>query len=247
MMKMMKGKLQLAGIVALALLAGLAAEPAFAQGGRGQRLQKRRAAAAVKVVPPQPAGQTPPPQTPPDEKQPVAGETAAHGKTFVPGGGPRAGIGPAVPPQWMERLHQMPPQDQERFMNNNQRFRNLPPERQAEIRERLRRWNNMPPAQQEEMRRRQRVLEALSPEERRRVREEILPRWQQLPPERRQPIMRRLRALNDMAGAERDALLKDENFLHGLSMEDREMLRELARLRVGSQQEPPPDDNPPMD
>lgn len=241
-MKMMKGKLQLAGIVALALLASLAAEPAFAQGGRGQRLQKRRAAAAEKVAPPQPAAQTPPPQTPPAEKQPVTGEPSALGKTFVPGGGPRAG---GVPRQWLDRLHQMSPQDQERFMNNNQRFRNLPPERQAEIRERLRRWNNMPPGQQEEMRRRQRVLEALSPEERRRVREEILPRWQQLPPGRRQPIMRRLRALNGMTDEQREARLKDDAFLSGLSTEDREMLRELARLRIGSQQEPPPD-NPPI-
>jgi hypothetical protein len=244
----MKGKFQFAGIVALAMLAGMLAEPAFAQRGRGQRL-KKRPPAAEQARPAQPQQQTTPPQapaqTPPAGQPQGAGGQGGPGKAFMPGRGPGDGAG--VPPQWLERLHQMSPQDQERFMNNNQRFRNLPPERQTEIRQRLRRWNSMTPQQQDEFRRRQRVLESMTPEERKRIREEIMPRWQQLSQDRRQPIMRRLRALNGLTDEERETRLKDEAFLRGLKEEDRELLRELARLRMGGGPQEGPQENPPLD
>jgi hypothetical protein len=39
--------------------------------------------------------------------------------------------------------------------------------------------------------------------------------------------------LHDLSDDERDARLKDDAFLRGLSDEDRGLLRELARLRLG--------------
>ena len=150
---------------------------------------------------------------------------------------------PAVPQRWMERLRQMTPEEQERFLNNNQRFRNLPPERQAQIRERLREWNGLSPERQRALRERERIWEQLSPEQRRRVREEILPKWRQLDPQRRQALVRRLRELRGLNETERAARFGDESFLSGLSLEERELLRELSNLRVGpppEQAEPPP-------
>ena len=138
-----------------------------------------------------------------------------------------------LPARWIERMREMSPEDQERFQRNNRRFRDLPPEQQEEIRRRLQRWNSLAPQQQRAIREREEIWRNMSPEQRRRVRQEIFPRWEQLPPDRRQAILRRLHVLRDLSESERAARLSDERFLAGLSGEDRELLRELARLRVG--------------
>ncbi|MCL4523593.1 MAG: DUF3106 domain-containing protein [Acidobacteria bacterium] len=236
----MKVAFKLAGMVAVALLSGALAEPALAQRGRGQA-QKKKQPQAEQMRPPQ----TPPPAG--QQRGAGPGGPGGPGKAFMPGRG--AGPGGGMPPQWLERLHQMSPQDQERFMNNNQRFRNLPPQRQAEIRQRLRRWNNMTPEQRNRIRQIEENWRRLSPEDRQRVRQELMPKLQELPPQRRQGIMRRLGALHGMTDEERVTRLNDPAFLQGLSADEQHLLRELARLRIapGAPQEPPPqDDNPPF-
>jgi predicted Fe-S protein YdhL (DUF1289 family) len=181
-----------------------------------------------------------------------------RGDQMPPGKGPGQMMGPGkmmgqpggVPPAMMERLREMTPREQERFLRNNQRFRMLPPMQQRMLRERLMQWNRLSPAEREAIRERERVWAQMSPEQQRRVREEIMPRWQQLPPERRQAVMRRLGVLRDLDDTQRDARLQDEEFLRGLSPEDRELLRELARLRIGPPADirlrPPAEDRPPL-
>jgi hypothetical protein len=203
-------------VLLIALAAGVCAEPAFAQ--RGARQGKKGSDR---------------------EEQRPAKRQDDRGDTFRPG---KAGRGrEGMPAQWMERLRQMTPEQQERFLRNNDRIRNLPPERQAEIRENLRRWNSLSPEERREMMRRDETWRSMTPEQRRRVREEIMPRWQQLPPERRQALQRRLGALARLDDAERERRLNDERFLVGLSVEDRDLLRELAKLRLGPAAPPPPE------
>jgi Protein of unknown function (DUF3106) len=147
--------------------------------------------------------------------------------------GENAGNGNKLPHKAMERLREMPPDIQERFLQNSERFRNLPPEQQARIRGRLESWNKLTPAQQQEFRERQRIWEQLTPDQRRDVEQRLLPRWQQVPPPRRQAIMQRLHQLRDLSESGRQAKLNDPSFLEGLNGEDREMLRQLAHLHVG--------------
>ena len=138
-----------------------------------------------------------------------------------------------LPPKVFQRLQEMPPDKQERFLQNNERFRNLPPDQQARIRQRLQAWNKLDPAQQQEFRERQRIWEQMTPDQRREVQQTLLPRWQQLPQFRRQVIMQRLHQLRDLSEPERQAKLNDPGFVGGLSLEDREMLGQLAHLHVG--------------
>jgi predicted Fe-S protein YdhL (DUF1289 family) len=138
-----------------------------------------------------------------------------------------------LPPKVFERLQDMPPERQEKFFQNNLRFRMLPPDQQERIRQRLQAWNKLTPAQQQEFRERQRIWEQMTPEQQREVRQTLLPRWQQLPPPRRQAIMQRLHQLRDLSEPDRQARLNDPNFVEGLSPEDREMLGQLAHLHVG--------------
>jgi Protein of unknown function (DUF3106) len=138
-----------------------------------------------------------------------------------------------LPPKAIERLQEMPPDKQEKFLQNNQRFQNLPPDQQTQIRQRLQAWNHLNPSQQQDLRDRQQVWEQLTPEQRTYVRQTVLPRWQQLPPPRRQAIMQRLHSLRDMSETDRQAKLNDPAFMEGMSGEDRETLKQLAHLHVG--------------
>jgi hypothetical protein len=145
-----------------------------------------------------------------------------------------------LPPKWVERLQDMTPQQQERFMRNNERFNSLPPQQQAQIRNRLQVWNNMTPEQREEIRERQRVWEQMTPEQQSYVQNVLLPRWQQLPQQRKIVILNHLRALRLLGDTDREALLNDPTFTQGMSPDERHMLRDLAHLRVGGMIEPPP-------
>jgi len=80
-----------------------------------------------------------------------------------------------LPSRWVERLQQMPPGQQQRFLNNNERFQNLPPQQQAQIRQRLEQFNRLTPEQQQEVVKRAQVWDSMSPQQQHYVRETLLP------------------------------------------------------------------------
>ena len=67
-----------------------------------------------------------------------------------------------LPPKWVDKLRDMSPEEQQRFMRNNARFQSLPPQRQEQIRRTLQRWNQMTPEQRDAMRNREQILERMS-------------------------------------------------------------------------------------
>jgi predicted Fe-S protein YdhL (DUF1289 family) len=162
---------------------------------------------------------------PPRVERPAARPPAAR---------PNAPARENLPPRWVERLREMTPAEQEKFLNNNARFRGLPAEQQAQIRQRLQNWNNLSPEQRQTLMQRERVLEEMTPEQRRYVRETLMPQWQSLPPARRQVVLGKLRDLHDLNDSERDAKLNDESFMNGLAPNERQLLRDLSSLRVGT-------------
>jgi hypothetical protein len=173
----------------------------------------------------------PRPQHPPKNQPKNSANNPANG-------GERRMMG--LPPKWVERLQDMTPEQQDRFMRNNERFNSLPPEQQAQIRRRLQVWNNLTPDQQEEIRERQQVWEQMTPEQQSYVRSVLLPRWQLLPPQRKAVILQHLRALRNLSDPDREARLNDPAFNQGLSPDEQRMLSDLAHLRVGGTIEGPP-------
>lgn len=148
---------------------------------------------------------------------------------------------------FLDRLRQMSPDDQRRFLEGNPRFRRMPGDRQQQIRENLRRWNAMSSEQKQDLIHRERVWQQMTLDQRQRVRQEILPRWQNMEAPRRQAIMRRLGVLRPLSEEEREAKLKDEAFLAGLNAEEREVLHTVAKLRLPPPGRDDPPSNPPQD
>lgn len=144
-----------------------------------------------------------------------------------------------LPPKAVENLQDMTPEQQERWMSNNERFRNMTPQQQAQIRRNLQNWNSLSPEQRQEMRDCEKVLEQMTPEQRQYVRQTLLPQWKSLPPARRQVMMQHLQQLRGLTDAQREERLNDPAFVSGLSPDERNMLRNLNRLRVGGGSEDP--------
>lgn len=239
----MRKPLQLVMLAAAAMLTALVSEaPALALNA-AEAPQQRPAARQRPTARRQPDAQQNRQQPPRANEgqgrgQQGQGQGQARGQQFRGG---RPG-----PVQQIQRLSQMSPEDRRRFLQN------LNPRQRQEVMRRLQDWNRRTPAERQVMIERERVWQRMSPEQRQRARTEIFPRWQRLPQERRQAIQRRLRALAPLNEEERAARLQNEEFLRGLSDDDRALLRDLADLRLPppdrDQDAPPPDpDAPPPD
>lgn len=244
-------------LLALALLLGLAAEPALAQRGRGQGTQKPGAKAQPGPMRPgmrermqqREERQASRPENQQQENEQGQSSERGPGQGFRPGKG---GEGPGPMGRGpFERLRQMSPEEQERFLQNNPRFQRMSPEDQERFRARLQEWNSLTPEAKRERLRRESVLEGLSPQERRHFHQEVIPRWQQLPPQRKFGIVRRLNALRGLSDEERDRRLNDPAFMQDLNGEEQDILRTFARLRMwppepGRGPQGPAADRPPL-
>jgi ferric-dicitrate binding protein FerR (iron transport regulator) len=147
-----------------------------------------------------------------------------------------------LPPKWIDRVRDMPPEQQQQFFENNAQFRQLPPARQEQIRQNLEKWNRLSPQEKDAVRQREQFLDNLPPEQREYVRGTLLPKWQALPQPRRQAINQHLAMLRNMSPSTQQAALNDPKFVQGLSPDERSMLRDLNSLRNPSdpaEQTPP--------
>ncbi len=140
-----------------------------------------------------------------------------------------------LPSKWVENLRDMPPDQQERFMQNNEKFQSLAPERQAQIRQNLQKWNNLPPEQQNRIRATERMLENATPEQREHFRNDIVPALAAMPPGQRARVIGHWRRLQGMTPDQQQAALNDPRFMQGLSPDEQATVRDLNSLGA-----PPP-------
>jgi len=136
-----------------------------------------------------------------------------------------------LPGPWVQRLGQMSPQEQEHFLQNNERFRSLPPERQQQIRQNLQKYNNLSPTERGALKDRAATWQRMSPEQRQYVQRTLLPKWQQMSPDRKQVVTGRLHTLQQMSPADRQSALNDPQFMRGLSPDEQSVLRGLDSVR----------------
>jgi hypothetical protein len=235
--------------LALALLMGFAAQPALAQRPHasapshppGMHAGPRPGAARRANRHANQAGR-------PGAAHPSSNPNAAHAQQNHPSVNPNnsepnaaAGAGAdrgralgGLPPGVRQNLRDMSPQEQEHFLQNNERFKSLPPQRQAQIQRNLQKWNNLSPTERNAMNDRARAWERMSPEKRQYVQSTLLPKWQQMSPERKQLVTGRLHTLQGMSPADRQAALDDPQFMRGLNPDEQSVLRGLDSLNAPS-------------
>ncbi|MGA8552853.1 MAG: DUF3106 domain-containing protein [Candidatus Acidiferrales bacterium] len=136
-----------------------------------------------------------------------------------------------LPPAWGQRLRNMSPQQQDRFLQNNERFKSLPPDQQRQVRQNLQKWNNLSPAERDRVQHSYQTWQHMSPEQRQYVQRTLLPKWQQMSPDRKQAVTDRLHTLQGMSPADRQAALNDPNFMQGLNPDEQSVLRGLDSVR----------------
>src|ERR1700735_736496 len=229
--------------LALALLMGLLAQPAWAQTHSSAPSHP-----PAMHGPPHQGAARHPNRNPKAEAHRGAHPGAAHppngfhppanpnnpGANAGAAGANREGRVGGLTPGVRQNLREMSPQEQERFLQNNERFKSLPPQRQAQIRNNLQKWNNLSPTERNAMNDRQRAWERMSPEKRQFVQNTLLPKWQQMSPERKQVVTGRLHTLQGMSPADRQAALNDPEFMRGLNPDEQSVLRGLDSLNAPS-------------
>lgn len=171
-------------------------------------------------------------QSLPPERQQQIREYLRGGNRPAGRSGPQMQVGGethAHPPGFLDQFRDLPPDQQEKVLQNDARFQSLPAERQQQIRENLQRWNNATPAQRQIMREREQIVQSLSPEQRDQLRQ-VFPRWRQLPPDRRQALMQSFIKLRDLPPDQREKFLASPEIQQRFSPEERGILGDLGNL-----------------
>jgi len=129
----------------------------------------------------------------------------------------------------MRRLLELSPEEQERLLANDERFKRLPRERQERIRENLRRWNQLSPEQKQRILARQRAFAQLSVEQQEEARA-LFQRWRELPMPRRRALMQGFREMRNLPADQRRSFVTRPDVEKRFSPEERNLLVGLARL-----------------
>jgi len=146
--------------------------------------------------------------------------------------GPRGRPLPPLPPQMLERLKNLPPEERDKVLENNRRFQQLPPERQEELRERLRELQELTPEQRELIEQRFAIFRNLTPRQQEKARQIYERRWRQLLPERRRALLEEFRRLRLMNQAERKQRMESDELQNQFSTEERDLLAQLIALQT---------------
>lgn len=185
--------------------------PCLAHIGAFHPLQPRYAAQTP--APPQAhAAPAPPPQHQTSNRQPQVSQQ------------PRAHAG-----DWLRRYKDLPPDEQERALENDPAFRRLTPEKQQRLRQRLQHFSNLPPQEQLQMLNRMETWEHLTPEQKQEARQ-IFGQMRQIPPDRQRMVTTAVRDLRAMPPDQRETVINSERFKGMFSEQERTMMREAARL-----------------
>jgi uncharacterized protein DUF3106 len=145
---------------------------------------------------------------------------------------PQAG----APPQqrghagdWLRRYKDLPPEEQEKALQNDPAFQKLPPARQQLLLRRLQRFSSLPPDKQLRMLNRQDTFEHLTPEQQKRALQ-VFGQMRELPPERRRLVHKAIDDLRAMPPDQREQIINSDRFKGMFSDHEREVMRDATRL-----------------
>ena len=131
--------------------------------------------------------------------------------------------------QWLEDHKNLPPDQQEKLLENDPSFKKLAPARQAELKERLRKFNSLTPQQRERALNRMQYMASLTSEQRQQIRE-AGKELQGLPQDRQVMVHKVLRHLRQMDPQERQQVIDSDRFKSTFSEQERGIITKLAAI-----------------
>jgi hypothetical protein len=130
----------------------------------------------------------------------------------------------------LERLSKLPPEERERVLENNRRFRQLSPAQQALLLKRLQQFQKLSPEQRELMEQRLAIFNNLAPRQQAKARRLYENVWSKLTAERRRALLDEFRRLRALDPTERERRLASDDFQGQFSGEERALLQQLIDL-----------------
>jgi len=140
---------------------------------------------------------------------------------------------------WLRRYKDLPPEEQERALQNDPVFRRLPPAQQQLLRQRLQHFSSLPPQQQLRMLNRMETWEHLTPEQKEQARH-VFSQFRQLPPGRRMMVATAVHHLREMPPDQREQVINSDRFKGMFSDQERDIMRGATRLPLAPADEGEP-------
>ena len=130
---------------------------------------------------------------------------------------------------WLQRHGNLPPDQQERALQNEPGFKNLPPETQQRLTNRLRQLNRMPPNQRQRMVDRIEAMEHLTPQMRQEVRSSFQ-QFRALPEDRQRLVKKAFRDLREYPPEQRQAMMNSSQFQAQFTPQERGILGNILSV-----------------
>ncbi|HKV82505.1 MAG TPA: DUF3106 domain-containing protein [Candidatus Sulfotelmatobacter sp.] len=130
---------------------------------------------------------------------------------------------------WLRQHKDLPPEEQERALQNDPNFHRLSPQQQQHRLQQLREFSSLPPAQQLRILNRMETWEHLTPQQKQEARQ-VFSQMRQLPPDRRRLVHKAIDDLRGMPPDQREQIINSDRFKGMFSDHERDVMRDATRL-----------------
>jgi Protein of unknown function (DUF3106) len=130
---------------------------------------------------------------------------------------------------WLQRHQNLPPEAQEKALQNEPGFSRLPPETQQRLINRLRQLNRMPPKQRQRMLDSIEAMEHMTPEMRQQVRASVQ-EFRMLPEDRQRLMKKAFRDLREYPPEQRQAMMNSSQFQAQFTPQERSILGNMLAV-----------------
>ena len=146
---------------------------------------------------------------------------------------------------WLQTNKDLSPEQQEKALESDPKFKKLPPDRQAALKDRLRKFNALSPEQRQRALQRMNYMAGLSPDQRQQLRD-ANKTLEALPPDRKVMVHTALRHLRKMDPQQREETMQSEQFRSTFSDQEQGILKELSAInpQTGASTAPSPGQMP---
>jgi hypothetical protein len=133
--------------------------------------------------------------------------------------------------EWLRNHQNLPPEQQDRELQNDPGFRMLPQQKQQQLRERWRSFNNLPPQQRMQVLHSMERWDQFSPQQKERARG-LIGRFQSMSPDRQQILSRTARNLRGMSPQDRERALDSSMIRDTFSDSERDTLHQMLEMGI---------------